>query len=160
MKKKQLFLIKICKRIKRYFISLLYTTSWAGGICTRKKNGNLEILCICHKKWKLMLPKWGSKKGEKLTDTAKREFSEETGIFDCVIGKYIWTARDSKRLKKTHFYHVEKYWHQHYHLQDEATQWIDYRTAMSLMRHKSEKKILGKFISRTFVLPVNRTFKK
>lgn len=146
MKKKKQGFWRIIKGVKIYISSLFWLEPCAGGICTRKRAGNTEILCICHKKGTLMLPKGRCKVGETLEEAAKREFREETGIYDFKLGELIWVVRDRKRRKKTTFFRIEKPGKQHMHVHDEATLWVKIEDALIDMRHKGERKLVQEYI--------------
>jgi len=134
------------RNIKRYLSSLFWLAPCAGGICTRKRGTNTEILCVCHKTWKISLPKWRCRIKETIEKSATREFREETGIYDFKLGKIIWIVRDRKRRKKTTFFQIEKPGKQHSQCHDEATIWVKIEDALVDMRHKGEKKLIKKYI--------------
>ncbi len=136
----------LLRKVKRYLASLFWLKPCAGGICTRKRGNSIELLCICHKKGTIMLPKWGCKVGETLEESAIREFREETGIFDFKLGEMIGVVRDRKRRKKTTFFHIEKPGKQHGHMKDEATLWVKIEDALVDMRHKGERKLVKGYI--------------
>jgi len=148
MKKNKNYLLVFLRKSKRYISSLFWLEPCAGGICTRKRGSTTEILCICHKKWTIMLPKWRCKVGETVEDAAIREFQEETGIYDFKLGEKIWVVRDRKRRKKTTFFKINKPGKQHTQFHDEATLWIKIEDALVDMRHKGERKLVKEYIER------------
>ncbi len=146
MKKNLHPLVVFLSKSKRYISSFFWLEPCAGGICTRKRGNTIELLCICHKKGKIMLPKWRRKAGETIEEAAIREFREETGIFDFKLGEKIWVVRDRKRRKKTTFFKIEKPGKQHTHVHDEATLWVKIEDALVDMRHKGERKLVKEYI--------------
>lgn len=148
MKKKTPTLTVFWRKSKRYISSLFWLEPCAGGVCTRKRGTDIELLCICHKKGSIMLPKWRCKVGETLEDAAVREFREETGIFDFKLGDIIWVVRDRKRRKKTTFFKIEKPGKQHTHVHDEATLWVKIEDALPDMRHRGERELVEEYIKK------------
>lgn len=151
MKKKMSTLSDILVRWRRYISSLFWLEPCAWGICIRTRDHHKEILCISHKKGKLMLPKWWCKITESLEEAAKREFREETGIFDFQLGKKLGVARDRKRRKQTTFFAILKPGKQNPHIHDESALWVEINKALWEMRHKSEKELLQKYIKNNLV---------
>lgn len=62
----------------------------AGIIPYFQKNGEYQFLCIKHQKWHRWFPKWGIEHNESQTETAIREFSEETGITQVKVNSKAW----------------------------------------------------------------------
>ncbi len=88
---------------KMWLSSLFWLEPCAGGICLRERQWQSEVLCIAHKKWGLMFPKWRIKRGETLEIGAIREIQEETWYSNISIKKWPQLIYA--------FYHVgEKWW--------------------------------------------------
>lgn len=149
MKKKTTSLSSLLMRAKRFISSLLWLEPCAGGMCIRKRGDKKELLCISHREGRLMLPKWKCKIQETLQEAAKREFREETGIFDFQLGEILWVVRDRKRRKKTTFFTILKPGKQNPHIHDESVLWVEINQAIKEMRHKEEKKLLQKYVKNT-----------
>lgn len=144
MEKKKPNFFKQISKIRRYILSFLWPETCAGGICMREYRWVTEILCIAHKKWSVMFPKWRIKIGESLRDAALREFREETGIYKCTIGDKIGVVRDRKRGKNITFYFITDPGSMT-HLKDEHALWIPIKTVLNSLRHKPEQKFLKKY---------------
>lgn len=130
---------------KRWLSSFFWLEPCAGAIITRERNGGKEILCIAHKKWGLMLPKWRWKIGESTQEIAVREIQEETGLYGFKLGREIATIRDRKRRKKITFFEVKNPSTTHAHIKDEAIIWTPHKEAVKKMRHESEKQLLAEY---------------
>ncbi|MFA6080492.1 MAG: NUDIX domain-containing protein [Candidatus Gracilibacteria bacterium] len=146
MKKNLHPLFRLWKRSNRFISSLFWLDPCAGGVCIRKHGTTPEVLCVCHKNGKIMLPKGRCKAGETLEKAAVREFREETGIYDFKLGDIVGIVRDRKRRKKTTFFLIEKSGKQHTNFHDEATLWVKIEDALVDMRHKGERKLIKEYI--------------
>lgn len=129
----------------------------AGGILWKKKED--EIYVISHKIQGFALPKGRREKGEELIDTAVREVREETGYEVaaplCFLGKTRYTTKAGKvRSPKEVYYFVFPVPSEapQYDLQLEKYEpigkgiWVTPQKAQELLKFKSDKQLVEKFI--------------
>ena len=147
MKSKKTGILHSLKRIKTRIKKYFWLTPCAGGLCIRERKWVQELLCVAHKKGTIMLPKGRIKPGETSEVWALREFREETGIYDCELGKFIGTIRDRHRGKIIDFYEIKKPGKIH-KFKDEHTFWIPLDEALSQMKHPIETRFLQRVTQR------------
>ncbi len=144
MSKNRLSFLDNCKL---WLSSLFWLEPCAGGICIRERQWQSEVLCIAHKKWGLMFPKWRIKRGETLESGAAREIQEETGLYGFTLWIKIGVIRDRKRRKKITFFEVKNAG-AHSPIHDEAIMWVSIPNALKHLKHEPEKKILQQHLQK------------
>lgn len=132
---------------KMWLSSLFWLEPCAGGICLRERQWQSEVLCIAHKKWGLMFPKWRIKRGETLEIGAIREIQEETWLYGFTLWERIGVVRDRKRRKKITFFEVKNVG-AHSPIHDEAIMWVSLSHALKHLKHEPERKILQQYLQK------------
>lgn len=126
-----------------------------GIVPVAKKGGEYQFLLICQQAGHWSFPKGHPEKGETAIKTAKREFSEETGlkeveIVDGVDFKmhYVHKKKGKYRIKTVkYFLGIIKNNGQEPEVQKEEIKyyrWANFEDAMNLLTYKNAKQILVK----------------
>ncbi len=132
--------------LKKRLASYLWLDQCAGGICIRERKGNREILCVLHKDGGVMLPKWRIRQWETRENAALREFQEETGIYNSILGSKIGVIRDRIRRKKVTLYWIHENQGKHTPIHDEAIIWVCLEESPKKMKHASERDFILKYL--------------
>ena len=77
---------------------------------------------------------------------ALREFREETGIHNVLIGEQIAVIRDRIRRKKIVFFSMKQSESGVTSFRDEAVMWVELEKSPLKMKHESEKRFIEKYL--------------